>query len=86
MNALLADKVYCYLCRDDNVAMVWGAYHCVHSTSFLCTVSQCIHIESSLHTSARFLFRNLFMTEDLLFLFFFDCFPYIVAALYVVQQ
>ena len=84
MNALLADKVYS--CRDDNVAMVWGAYHCVHGTSFLCTLSASAFIESSLHTSARFIFRNLFMTEDLLFLLFFDCFAYIVAALYVVQQ
>ena len=36
-------------------------YHCVHGTSCLCTLSASTFIEPSLYTSARFLFRNLFM-------------------------
>ena len=33
----------------DNVAMIWSAYHCVHGTSCLCTLSASAFIVPSLH-------------------------------------
>ena len=43
-----------------NVAMLWSAYHCVHGTSCLCTLSASAFIEPSLY-QLDFFFRNLFM-------------------------
>ena len=43
------------------VAMLWSAYHCVHSTSCLCTLSVSAFVHRAVPTSARLLFRNLFM-------------------------
>ena len=42
----------------NNVAMLWSAYHCVHGTSCLRTLS-CI--KRFIPKSARFLLRNLFL-------------------------
>ena len=47
----------------NNVAMLWSAraYHCVHGTFCLCTLSASAFMHWDIPTSARFLFRNLFM-------------------------
>ena len=63
--------IYCYLCRDAYGCWIMWPCHGVHITEwhsfFVCFVSASAFIDSSGPTSARFLFRNLFMETSLRF-------------------
>ena len=59
----------------NNVAMVWNAYHCVHGTSCLRTLSsQCIRW--AIPTPARF-FLEIFLWRLAIVSVLFDCYTYI---------
>ena len=54
-------RVASYRADMVSVAMLWSAYHCVHGTSCLCTLSASAFMHWVIPTSALFIFRNLFM-------------------------